>query len=155
LTGLKQLSLVDNPVESIEGIGALPALENLDIKQTSLETIKQLRPLVDLKALKNVSFDGAPVASVDAFRSDVILLLPWLETIDEEAISFGDRQEAISLDEERKAEAERLRREAEAEGKGSDADREGSDGDEKEPSEDEAKSEDAAESYGTYESDDR
>jgi hypothetical protein len=155
LTGLKQLVLADNPLESVEGIGAFVALEKLDLKQTALEAIKQLRPLVDLKALKNVSFDGAPVSSVDAFRSDVILLLPWLETIDEEAISFGDRQDAIALDEERKAEAERLRKEAEAEEKDSDGDKEASDAEEKERSDYESKSEDATESYATYESDDK
>ena len=72
-----------------------------------------LKPLIDLKCLKSVNLDGAPVEGVDTFKSDMILMLPWLETIDDESISFSDRQEAIALDEERKAEAERIRLEEE------------------------------------------
>ena len=106
LTGLKKLEMGENPVESITGLSALSALEDLDMHQSALEQIEDLKPMIDLKALKTVNLDGAPVEGVDTFKLDMILMLPWLETIDEESISFSDRQEAIALDEERKAEAE-------------------------------------------------
>jgi hypothetical protein len=151
LTGLKNLSISEGPLEAIPGLSVLTALEVLELKQTSLDALKGLNPLIDLKALKAVNFDGSPVDGLEAFKSDMILMLPWLETIDDEPISFSDRQEAIALDEERKAEAERLRREAEQEA----SEKEGSAAEEKEPEvpEDDAKSEDATESYATYGSD--
>jgi hypothetical protein len=154
LTDLRNLSLAENGIDNLQGLSILSTLENLDLKQTSLEKLKQLRPLVDFKALRTISFDGSPVATVDAFKSDMILLLPWLETIVEEAISFGERQDEIALDEERKAGAERQRKEAEASEKESEAEKEGSEADGK-SHDDESKSEDATESYATYESDDR
>jgi hypothetical protein len=152
LTALKNLSISDGPLEAIDGLSILTALEALELKQTSLEALKNLTPLIDLKALKAVNFEGSPVDGVEAFKSDMILMLPWLEIIDEEPISFSDRQEAIALDEERKAEADRLRREAEQEA----SEKEAGGADEKEPetAEEEAKSEDATESsYATYGSD--
>lgn len=113
LVGLKKLEMGENPVESIPGLSACSTLEELDMHQANLEQMDDLKPLIDLKCLKSVNLDGAPVEGVDTFKSDMILMLPWLETIDDESISFSDRQEAIALDEERKAEAERIRLEEE------------------------------------------
>ena len=115
LTGLKTLNMNDNQTESIDGISSLTALETLELQQSSLVEVENLKPMIDLKALKSINFTDSPVDGNDNFKLDIILLLPWVETLDEEAITFTDRQEAIQLDEERKAEEERARLEAERE----------------------------------------
>lgn len=115
LAALKKLVLNENGVENITGISSLVTLENLEMQQSQLEEIEKIKPFIDLKALKSLNLDGSPVDGVENFRSEIILMLPWLETLDEENISFAERQEALQLDEERKAEAERERQEAERE----------------------------------------
>lgn len=115
LSALKKVVFNENPLESIAGISSLVTLEEVQLQQSQLEDIERIKPLIDLKALKSINLDGSPVDGAENFRSDIILMLPWLEVLDEENISFAERQEALQLDEERKAEAERERQEAERE----------------------------------------
>jgi hypothetical protein len=154
LTSITALSLAENQIEAIPALCALATIETLDLRQTALTNLEDLKPLIDVKGLKTFLVDGSSVCTIEAFKSEMILLLPWLEVLDEETISFADRQEAITLDEERKAEAERQRKEAEEAA----AEREaaGETG-EKEPESggEESTGDDGTESYATYESDDK
>lgn len=147
LTGLKKLNLNENGTETIPGLSLLTALETLELQQSGVQNIDDIKPLIDLKALKSINLDGSPVSSADNFRSDVILMLPWIETIDEEAITFSERQEALQLDEERKAEAERERLEREAAER---ATSEETDQKNEEEDRSDTKTEETNESYSTY-----
>ncbi|OHT04797.1 hypothetical protein TRFO_06260 [Tritrichomonas foetus] len=150
LSGLKKLIFNENNIESIKGINVLTSLETLELKSTAIMELEELKQLIDLKSLKSINFDGSPVDGNENFKSDIILMLPWLETFDDEGISFSDRQEALQLDEERKAEAERARLEAEQEA----AERAAAENEENTNNEEEDKSDSktdgTGESYSTY-----
>ncbi|KAI5531175.1 regulation of response to stimulus [Trichomonas vaginalis G3] len=110
---LENLSFGENAIEKFPGMEDLPALKVLDMHQTAIQNLEDLHVLANLKNMNTIIFDGTPVTSVENFKSDVILMMPWLEKIDEEPISFADRQEALNLEKERKEAEEQARREKE------------------------------------------
>ena len=113
LSALEDLNIGENSIETVEAFSDLVNLKNLDMHQTAVMKFEDLEVMKEMKNLNSVIFDGTPVASGDTFKSDIILMAPWIESIDEEPITFQDRQDAQELDKERKQqeEQERLERE--------------------------------------------
>ena len=114
-TSLTTLNLAENPIEKIGGLYSISTLKSVDLSQSAVPDFEAIKGITALKNLSSISFDGAPIQSNETYKSDMILLMPWLEVIDSEPIQFSDRQEAMNLQEERKAEEERLRKEKEQE----------------------------------------
>ena len=114
-TSLNSLNLAENPIEKIGGLCSISSLKSVDLSQTGVPDFEAIKGITALKNLSSISFEGAPIQSGETYKSDMILLMPWLEVIDSEPIQFSDRQDAMNLQEERKAEEERLRKEKEQE----------------------------------------
>lgn len=113
MDNLENLNLGENQIEKFPALEDLPALKILDVHSTAIQTLDDLKVLTGLKNMNTIVFDGTPVTSADNFKSDIILMMPWLEKIDEEPITFADRQDALNLDKERKEAEEQARRERE------------------------------------------
>lgn len=113
LGSVEEINVGENSIEDVNGFAALTNVKKLDMHQTAIMKFEDLSVMKGLKNLNALLFDGTPVASNEAFKSDIILMLPWVESIDEEPISFQDRQDALELDKERKAQEEAERRERE------------------------------------------
>ncbi|KAH0795474.1 leucine-rich repeat-containing protein 23 [Histomonas meleagridis] len=104
---LKSLSIGGNSFDTINGIRSLKSLEKLDLQMSSIANINDLKDLSELKHLESIALDGSPVCDVEAFRIEIILLVPSIEEINGEEVNDAERQEAEEM------EAERKRKEAE------------------------------------------
>lgn len=149
LTSVTSIDFSENPIETISGLFTISTLKSLNLSQTAVPDFEAIKGLSELKNMSNINLDGAPVQGNETYKSDLILLMPWLESIDGEPIQFSDRQEAMALDKERKAEEERARKEREE----AEADQETEEKDETEEGNDSAQqpNDTASESYSTYE----
>lgn len=110
LEKLEQINVGENPIEDIIGFESLTSVKIVDMHGSAIGSIDNIKVCTELKCMQTIILEGSPIQSLDTFKSDIILLLPWLEKIDEDEITFQDRQDALELDKERK-EAERLERE--------------------------------------------
>lgn len=117
LQSLETLLIGENPLTKLDGLANLEALTKLDVRQAQFTKFEDIQCLSELKNLSAIIFDGTALTSFDTYRLDVILLFPWITQIDEDLVSFSEREEAMKLDIERKRiqEEERLERERERE----------------------------------------
>ena len=101
LNSLEYLNIGENSLDNIIGLIDLINLKKLDMHQTAIMKLEDLNPLIDLKNLQSIIFDGTPCSSLESFKLEILLLIPWIEFLDEENISFSDRQESLELKNER------------------------------------------------------
>ena len=111
LVSLKELDVSDNQIVSLAGMEKLPALEHLDVHKTGIEQVMDFGCMTDMCPVKKLFIAESPVADVDQVRLELIHILPTLEEIDEEPVTFAEKQDSDALFKERLAEEERLIRE--------------------------------------------
>ena len=75
LTGLRRLFLCDQPLSSLDGIQALEALEELNLKYCP--KLSDVSPVFAMQNLKNLDMRGTPVQSIQGVQN--LFRLQWLE----------------------------------------------------------------------------
>lgn len=122
MTNLKKLHLRATEIEKFEFFPDLPKLEYLNLRESKLALVEDLKKVEILENLTSLNFIGAPVTDElkDGVKKELILLFPdlYLEKINKELITEEDYQEAEELKQERIKEEEEKRRAAEGEGEG-------------------------------------
>jgi hypothetical protein len=108
LTSLSDLDIGDNPLQSLAGLNRLTALEVLDVHKTGVEQPMDFSPLIDHCPLKYLYIYETPLADMENVKLELIHILPLLEEIDEQAVTFSDRQESDQLFADRAAEELRM-----------------------------------------------
>jgi hypothetical protein len=108
LTSLADLDLGDNPLQSLSGLDRLTALEVLDVHKTAVEQPMDFSPLIDHCPLKYLYIYETPLADMENVKLELIHILPLLEEIDEQAVTFSDRQDSDQLFADRAAEELRM-----------------------------------------------
>lgn len=104
---LADLDVSDNPIQALQGIDILTGLEVLDIHKTNIEQPIDLACVRDIVGLKYLYIYESPLADFELVRLELIHLLPQLEEIDEQQITYQERQDAEQLMAERAAEEQR------------------------------------------------
>ena len=94
LINLSDLDLSDNPIQTINGIEFLSSLQNCDLHKTSLENIESISSLKNLTKLKRLSIYDSPVEDVEDSRLEIIHLVPSIEEIDDQAVTFNEKSDS-------------------------------------------------------------
>jgi Leucine-rich repeat (LRR) protein len=119
-----KLNVSGNKISSLNGIitadndNNLTGLSSIDLSNNSIESIDELVHLSKLSNLQSVDFSGNPCADIDEYRTEVVLRLPNIKSIDGQDVTSEEIDAAKALKvqrEEEAAAAEAAAAEAEAE----------------------------------------
>jgi hypothetical protein len=103
---LTDLDISETQVSKLFGLDRAPNIEVLDVHKTALEQPLDFSGLAPQPKVKYLYIFETPLAEYENVKLELIHIMPMLEEIDEQQVTFGDRQESAQLFEER-AEAER------------------------------------------------
>ena len=109
LTGLQRLTLLNQPLEDLEGIQHLGALEALDVR--SCPELADVSAAFTLQSLRSLTVVGCPVASIEGIRNltalrelqlshtavDDLSVLPALPSLERVRLSEDMKEEAAGL----------------------------------------------------------
>ncbi|OHS94580.1 hypothetical protein TRFO_39214 [Tritrichomonas foetus] len=101
LISVTDIDLSDNPLVSVQGLENLKSLNVCDLHKTLIEQPTELSPLSDLENFQYLYMYESPVCELEEFRPEAIHLLQHLEEIDEQPISFQERQDVEAYFRER------------------------------------------------------
>jgi Leucine-rich repeat (LRR) protein len=122
MPNLKKLHLRGCEIEKFDAFPDLQGLEYLNLRETKIASLEDVKKLEILQNLIYLNMLGTPVADdlADGIKKEFILLFPdlYLEKVNKEALTPEDFQEAEELKQERIREEEEKKRQAEAEGEG-------------------------------------
>lgn len=109
-------------MEKIEIFPDLPKLEYLNLRETKIASIEEVKKLELTENLKELNMLGTPLADelADGIKKEFILLLPEidLEKVNKDPVTQEDHKEAEELQQERIREEEERKRAAAAEAEG-------------------------------------
>ena len=108
LVAVQDLDLSDNQFIALEGMENLTSLLSLDVHKTGVEQVIDFAPMTDVCPVKKLFIFESPVADVDQVRLELIHILPTLEEIDEEPVTFAERQDSENMMKERAEEEARM-----------------------------------------------
>ena len=114
---LQKLSVNNTEIAGFDGLTAtsLPALASLSLANAKVESLDGVVKLNALPALTDLVLDGCDVASGDEYRTEVLIRLPRLQSLDGKAVTRIERREANAEADRRAAEAAAAAAEAAAE----------------------------------------
>ena len=96
MSALEVLSLSVNNISTLKDIGQCSNLQELYIRRNAVCAISELNYLKSLAKLRILWLDDNPVASTPNYRAKVIQELPQLTKLDNQEITFEERQNALS-----------------------------------------------------------
>jgi hypothetical protein len=105
-TALTDIDISDSQISKLFGLDKAPNIEVLDVHKTALEQPLDFTGLPPDPKVKYLYIFETPLAEYENVKLELLHIMPLLEEIDEQAVTFADRQESAQLFEER-AEAER------------------------------------------------
>ena len=97
LPNLRVLSARDNMITTLmgaEGIAACAQLEKIDLSNNRVADVEQLEAFAGHTALAELSFMVNPLAARDAYRNEVLALLPHLLLLDQVKVSPEEKVRA-------------------------------------------------------------
>ena len=107
-TSFATLNVSNNNIASLEGMNdseTLNGLAAINFSNNSIENLEELVHLSKLPGLKTIELDGNPCADVDEFRTECILRIPGLASIDGLDVTPEERKSAAALGVQRQEEA--------------------------------------------------
>ena len=115
LSGLSRsfisLNVASNKISSLTGLTAdgagsnLSGLTNINLSNNTIENLDELTALGSLSGLIAIDLSGNPCADVDEFRTEVILRLPKIKSIDGQDVTVEEAAAAKALGQQRTEEA--------------------------------------------------
>eukprot|EP00667_Euglena_gracilis_P007458 EG_transcript_7533 len=84
---LKALRLANNRLPSCQGLEPLGQLESLDLDSNYISLFDDVRPLMNLPALRSLVLRGNPVAEHPSYRTTIAQLLPTLTALDGQRVT--------------------------------------------------------------------
>lgn len=108
MTELKELDMSDTQVISLTGLEGLTSLEVLDLRRTGIEQVEEFAEIRGISPLKRVFIEEAPVAELEQVKLELIHMFPTLEELDEDPVTFADKQDAEQMIAERLEEEQRM-----------------------------------------------
>ncbi|KAJ3036994.1 hypothetical protein HK097_003646, partial [Rhizophlyctis rosea] len=96
LPNLEVVSLALNSLTSLSAFSNLPNLRELYLRRNQIADIREISHLQSLQSLKILWLSENPVAEQDpvAYRRAVVKAVPWLEVLDDRAVTGAEREEA-------------------------------------------------------------
>jgi len=140
IPNLKGLFVAENEITSFSDVQNLPKLEIFHLRKNAIEKLPEVWPelpslkkynlrenqIADLAEIKKfeqledthwINLAGNPVSDEagDGFKKEVLIMLPYMEVVNKDAVTEEDRKEAEEEKDERRKEEEEKRRIAEEE----------------------------------------
>eukprot|EP00062_Callorhinchus_milii_P025769 gi/632987117/ref/XP_007910614.1/ PREDICTED: leucine-rich repeat-containing protein 23-like [Callorhinchus milii] len=98
LENLQILHLRDNLLEHLDGFTAkMKSLNYLNLRGNAVATMPELSNLKHLPSLKALVLVENPCAELEAYRLDILIILPTLERLDKTQVTYEERMEADEL----------------------------------------------------------
>jgi Leucine-rich repeat (LRR) protein len=109
LSSLRQLTTLharDNQVASLEGLTpSMAALQYLNLRSNHVADNAEVVKLRPLPLLRGIVLADCPISEMDAYRLEVLVVLPKLERLDKEEFTEDERADAEEVSQERQAAA--------------------------------------------------
>ena len=106
----KDMDLSGNQINDLSGFTvaarSLSGLKSLNLAGNAIDNLEQLVHLAGLSSLSALNLADTPIADTDEFKTEVVMRLPFLESVSGESVTEEDRTAAADLKAQRKAEAE-------------------------------------------------
>lgn len=115
LESLIELDISGNAINNLSPLIKLENLEVLDIHGTEISEIEQLAVLEPIQTIKRLHIYESPIADNEVVRLELIHYFGDIKEIDDNEVTFNEKQESIQLFEEREAAKRRLFEEEEEE----------------------------------------
>ncbi|KAL2644286.1 hypothetical protein R1flu_011873 [Riccia fluitans] len=96
LPSLQRLYLQDNLITSLEPVWGCPALEVLDLSFNCISECSQLQHLSYFPNLRSLQLNDNPISDKEDHADYILLAVPWLQELDNEAVAKACRHKAIS-----------------------------------------------------------
>ena len=84
---LQHLDLSDNSIQSLRGLQGHSCLAELLLRNNSVLDITEIKYLIDLRALRELSLENNPIQTLAGYRASVVYKLSQINVLDGEVIT--------------------------------------------------------------------
>ena len=88
---LQHLDLSDNSIQSLRGLQGHSCLAELLLRNNSVLDITEIKYLMDLSALRELSLENNPIQTLAGYRASVVFKLAQINLLDGETVAPKER----------------------------------------------------------------